>query len=110
MSDAEIRKHCAINKEQGDLLQNAMEQLALSARAYNRILKVARTIADLAASKQIGTNHLLEAIQYRSLDRNLFYKKKSSFDVKSDYDLVIHQNNSLITKFRPTGYNVLALN
>lgn len=73
MSHAEIRKYCAINKEQGDLLQQAMEQLALSARAYDRILKVARTIADLAASESIQANHLLEAIQYRSLDRNLFY-------------------------------------
>jgi len=73
MSHSEIRKHCAINKEQGDLLQHAMEQLALSARAYDRILKVARTIADLAGCESIETPHLLEAIQYRSLDRNLFY-------------------------------------
>ncbi|MFP4166082.1 MAG: YifB family Mg chelatase-like AAA ATPase [Opitutales bacterium] len=73
MSHAQIRKHCTITKEQGDLLQQAMEQLALSARAYDRILKVARTIADLAGSASIGTPHLLEAIQYRSLDRNLFY-------------------------------------
>ena len=73
MSHSQIRKHCAINKEQGDLLQQAMEQLALSARAYDRILKVARTIADLAESESIQTPHLLEAIQYRSLDRNLFY-------------------------------------
>lgn len=73
MSHSEIRRHCAINKAQGDLLQQAMEQLALSARAYDRILKVARTIADLAGSTQIDTPHLLEAIQYRSLDRNLFY-------------------------------------
>lgn len=73
MSHAEIRQYCEINKEQGDLLQQAMEQLALSARAYDRILKVARTIADLADSDTIETPHLLEAIQYRSLDRNLFY-------------------------------------
>lgn len=73
MSHAQIRKHCAINKEQGDLLQQAMEQLALSARAYDRILKVARTIADLSGSESIQTPHLMEAIQYRSLDRNLFY-------------------------------------
>ena len=73
MSHSQIRKHCEINKEQGDLLQQAMEQLSLSARAYDRILKVARTIADLAGTEQIETPHLLEAIQYRSLDRNLFY-------------------------------------
>jgi magnesium chelatase family protein len=73
MSHSQIRKYCTINKEQGDLLQNAMEQLALSARAYDRILKVARTIADLAGTEHIETPHLLEAIQYRSLDRNLFY-------------------------------------
>jgi magnesium chelatase family protein len=73
MSHSQIRRHCSINKEQGDLLQQAMEQLSLSARAYDRILKVARTIADLAQSETIETPHLLEAIQYRSLDRNLFY-------------------------------------
>ncbi|ADE54471.1 YifB family Mg chelatase-like AAA ATPase [Coraliomargarita akajimensis] len=73
MSHRDIRDHCKINIEQGNLLQQAMEQLSLSARAYDRILKVARTIADLEKSECIQTNHLLEAIQYRSLDRNLFY-------------------------------------
>ena len=73
MQHRQIREHCAIGKEQGDLLQQAMEELSLSARAYDRILKVARTIADLDAQSDISTAHLLEAIQYRSLDRNLFY-------------------------------------
>ncbi len=73
MTHAQIRKYCTIDASLGDLLQHAMEQLSLSARAYDRILKVARTIADLAGSDHIESNHLLEAIQYRSLDRNVFY-------------------------------------
>lgn len=73
MTHAQMRRHCAIDAPLGRLLQQAMEQLQLSARAYDRILKVARTIADLAGADGIGANHLLEAIQYRSLDRNLFY-------------------------------------
>ena len=73
MTHAQIRAHCVIDTALGDLLQQAMEQLSLSARAYDRILKVARTIADLAAADRIESPHLLEAIQYRSLDRNLFY-------------------------------------
>ena len=73
MTHAQIRKHCAIDASLGDLLQQAMEQLSLSARAYDRILKVARTIADLAGAERIESPHLLEAIQYRSLDRAVFY-------------------------------------
>jgi magnesium chelatase family protein len=73
MNHAQLRKHGAVAPALGDLLQQAMEQLSLSARAYDRILKVARTIADLAGSDDIGAPHLLEAIQYRSLDRAVFY-------------------------------------
>ena len=73
MTHAHIRKHCALDSTLGDLLQQAMEQLSLSARAYDRILKVARTIADLAGSDAIQLKHLLESIQYRSLDRAVFY-------------------------------------
>jgi magnesium chelatase family protein len=73
MTHAQIRRHCGLEPALGDLLQHAMEQLSLSARAYDRILKVARTIADLAGTERIESNHLLEAIQYRSLDRTVFY-------------------------------------
>jgi magnesium chelatase family protein len=73
MSASQLKKFCPLDPSLGDLLQHAMEQLSLSARAYDRILKVARTIADLVAADHIGQPHLLEAIQYRSLDRNVFY-------------------------------------
>ena len=66
-----IEKVCEIGDEEKLLIRKAMGQLSLSARAYNKILKVSRTIADLDQSIQIEKQHLLEAIQYRSLDRNL---------------------------------------
>ena len=69
MSESTIEIHCSITPQMGSILETAMEKLNLSARAYNRILKVARTIADLAESNAIQLNHLTEAIQYRSLDR-----------------------------------------
>lgn len=64
-----VREICSINSAGQNLLKTAMNRLQLSARAYDRILKVARTIADLAASDEIKIEHLAEAIQYRSLDR-----------------------------------------
>ncbi len=73
MTRAQIRRHCLVAPALGDLLQQAMEQLSLSARAYDRILKVARTVADLAGAEAIEAPHLLEAIQYRTLDRAVFY-------------------------------------
>ncbi|MBX9733721.1 MAG: ATP-binding protein, partial [Chitinophagaceae bacterium] len=69
MSSKTVRDLCQISEEGQGLLKSAMEKLGLSARAYDRILKVARTIADLADSEGISTEHLAEAIHYRSLDR-----------------------------------------
>jgi len=72
MSSRELKAHCAIDAATVDLLKFAMADLNLSARAYDRILKVARTIADLAGSENIISDHVSEAIQYRSLDRRLW--------------------------------------
>ena len=73
MSHGLLRTHCKLDSEGRELLRHAMEELHLSARAYDRILKVARTIADLAGSEGIRPPHVLEAIQYRTLDRNLWH-------------------------------------
>lgn len=70
MTSRLIRKHCELNSQCRQMLETAMERFCLSARAYDRILKVSRTIADLAGSQEIQTAHLFEAINYRQLDRD----------------------------------------
>lgn len=64
-----MEKYCALDKESSEILSQFFEKLNLSARAYSKILKVARTIADLDKSENVQKIHLVEAIQYRSLDR-----------------------------------------
>ncbi|MEJ6634104.1 MAG: magnesium chelatase, partial [Akkermansiaceae bacterium] len=68
-----MRAHCEIDASCSQLMEQAMEQLGFSARAHDRILKVARTIADLAGQDTLTADHVLEAIQYRSLDRKLSF-------------------------------------
>jgi len=70
MNTKHIREFCALDDVSKELLKTAMERLNLSARAYDRILKVSRTIADLEASPSVMSSHIAEAIQYRSLDRD----------------------------------------
>jgi len=71
LSDRQVRTLCGIDEESRQLIEMAVDRLGLSARAHTRILKVARTIADLEGSSGIRPSHVAEAIQYRSLDCRL---------------------------------------
>src|SRR5438874_1298859 len=72
MTTRQLRRHCALDPEGKTLLQTAMDELGLSARAHDRILRVARTIADLEGAADLQARHVVEAISYRSLDRKLW--------------------------------------
>ncbi len=72
MESRHVRKYCELAADSQSMLKTAIEKLGLSARAYDRILKVARTIADLDEKDSIASSHIAEAIQYRSLDRKLW--------------------------------------
>jgi magnesium chelatase family protein len=72
MSAREVQRFCPLGPDAADLLRMAMTELNFSARAYDRIVKVARTIADMAGAEALGADHVSEAIQYRSLDRMMW--------------------------------------
>jgi len=72
MRPRDMRKHCALSEEVRKFLSGAIDQLGLSARAFDRVVKLSRTIADLDGAEQIGANHVAEAMQYRGLDRKLW--------------------------------------
>jgi magnesium chelatase family protein len=71
MTPRHLKKYCQIEETSKTLMEKAIDKLGLSARAYTRILKIARTIADLEGVEDIATHHISESIQYRSLDRTL---------------------------------------
>ncbi len=72
MSHRQVKKFCTLDDAGEVLLKQAMQEMGLSARAHDKILRVARTLADLEAADAISATHLSEAVQYRRLDRNLF--------------------------------------
>ena len=72
MSSRQLRRHCELDAPSRRLLEQALARLGLSARAYDRVLKVARTIADLAGAERLESAHVAEAVHYRALDRGYF--------------------------------------
>ena len=74
MGPRDIRKYCPIDDASQSLLKTAIERFGLSARAYDKVLKVARTIADLENSQNIKVQYIAEAIQYRSLDKDIWHR------------------------------------
>jgi len=72
MRPRDLKKHCQLSEEVKQFLSGAIDQLGLSARAFDRIVKLSRTIADLAGDESIDYNHVAEAMQYRGLDRKLW--------------------------------------
>jgi magnesium chelatase family protein len=72
MGPRHLRKHCVLTPECEKIMENAVTKLGFSARGYDRILKVSRTIADLTGEDTLSPKHLSEAVQYRTLDRNLW--------------------------------------
>ena len=72
MGPRQIQQHCKLSDESQELIRVAMTELNLSARAYDRILKVSRTVADLQSNDEITSEHVSEAIQYRTFDRTLW--------------------------------------
>ena len=74
MTPAMVRKHCVLDDEAQELMRDAFDSLGLSARGHDRVLRVARTIADLDGDENISADHVAEAIMYRSLDRKYWRK------------------------------------
>ena len=82
MGTRDLKAHCRLDEAGLEMLKYAMADLNLSARAYDRVLKVARTIADLVGAPELASEHVSEAIQYRSLDRQLWTRTKVQYSFR----------------------------